>query len=474
MKFRRRKSNKLTVALFKNYITFMLISVGIFLVAYLYLGWSLSDTFSKTSIPFVDIMEGKYDDFSEMNLEDLKKIGGYIEIINSNGNVIHRDGIYKSEHVQNHYTRDEILKEASLNSDEKYTVFLKTYDDVEGEQITILLRVPNNRVNLSINVLGVPYRAAKPFYDQYLKVVSVLFLLFVINVLIYSVYTAKKIKHPLKKIDNALTKVIDGDLTTKLDFDGEKEFEVIRDTLNYLTYKLRKSQDDNKKLEESKNRMLLDLSHDIKTPMTTIRGFSAALYDGMIEDEEKKQAYYKTIHKKAERVSGLIDDLFEFVKMDTVQNVIKVEEVDICEMLRQIVLEFYDELEERGFFLDVDIPENNIELKVDYKLIKRAFTNLLENAIKYNESNTEIRVYLKEEFNRVCIEICDNGVGIPSSIRDTLFDAFVRGDESRKSDGGSGLGLSIAKKVIENHGGEISLICNNPKYSTIFRIILYK
>ncbi|MGL5149473.1 MAG: ATP-binding protein [Clostridium sp.] len=451
----------------------MMISVVIFFIAYMYLGWTLSHTFSKTNIPFVDMLEGNYSDFKKINIDELKRIDGYIEIINNRGTVIHRDGVY-DDNVKNNYTKEEIIDVTSLNSDDKYTVFVKRYKDTTTGPITILIRVPNNRVNLSINILGVPYSAAKPFYNQYIKVMSVLFLLFVINVTIYTIYTSKKLKRPLNKIDTALTNVIEGDLESKVEFDGEKEFEVIRDTINYLTYKLKKSQEENKRLQESKNRMLLDLSHDIKTPMTTIRGFSSALYDGLIEDEDKKNSYYKTIHKKSERVSELIDDLFEFVKMDAVQNTLKVESVDVCEMVRQIVLEFYDELEEKGFEIEIDIPENKIFVELDYKLIKRSLTNLLENAIKYNEEETKIGVYLVENSTNIIIDICDNGVGIPESIKTNLFDAFVRGDESRQSDGGSGLGLSIAKKVVENHGGEIKLISDSGKYRTIFRIILYK
>lgn len=217
----------------------------------------------------------------------------------------------------------------------------------------------------------------------------------------------------------------------------------------------------------------MDLSHDIKTPITTIRGFSAALYEGLIEDEEKKERYYKSIYNKAEHVGELVDDLFEFVKMDSTQYVLKLEKVDICEFVRQVVVNHYDEIEEKNLELIVKIPEEAINLNIDEKLFRRVISNLIQNAIKYNPKGTKIRVEVKEFKSYVIIEIADSGIGIKSELQDSVFDPFVRGDESRSSDG-SGLGLAIAKKIVENHCGEIELFTNRKDESTVFSIRMYK
>jgi signal transduction histidine kinase len=276
------------------------------------------------------------------------------------------------------------------------------------------------------------------------------------------------------KIDEALGKVIEGDYEDKLIIKGQKEFIVISDTINFLIDKLKFSREENTRLEQSKTRMLMDLSHDIKTPITTIRGFSAALYQGLIEEEDKKERYYKTIYNKAEHVGELVDDLFEYVKMDSTQYVLKLQVVDVCEFVRQVVVNYYDELEEKNFELIVKIPEDFINLNIDPKLFKRVISNLIQNAIKYNPKGTKLRVEVKEFKRYVSIEVADSGVGIKSEIQDKVFDAFVRGDESRSSDGGSGLGLAIAKKIVENHGGEIELFTNRKDESTIFSIRMYK
>ena len=275
--------------------------------------------------------------------------------------------------------------------------------------------------------------------------VSIAFIISLVSILAYSIWTARKINKPLKMIDEALGKVLEGDYEEKLVIEGEREFVRISNTINFLIDKLKNSREENSRLEQSKTRMLIDLSHDIKTPITTIRGFSAALYEGLVEDEEKKQKYYKTIHNKAERVGELVDDLFEFVKMDSTQYILKIETVDICEFLRQIVVAYFDEIEDKKFNLIVKIPEEVVELKIDSRLFRRAVANLIENSLKYNPENTTLRIELKNYKRYIMIYVADNGVGIPISIRSKVFEAFIRGDTSRSSDGGSGLRTSYCK-----------------------------
>ena len=314
----------------------------------------------------------------------------------------------------------------------------------------------------------------KRLYFIYIKAIGISLMLFISSIVIYSVWVAKKIKRPLKEIDEALGKVIEGDYESKLELNYSKEFVVVSNTVNFLIDKLKASNEENKKLEESKTRMLMDLSHDIKTPLTTIRGFSAALNEGLVKDKEQIERYNKTIYRKSERVSELVDDLFELVKMDSVEYKLKLSNVDICEFLRQIVVDYVDELEEREFELVVNIPESLGKIKIDPILFKRVISNLIDNAIKYNDNGTTLRIEVKDINDFMVIEIADNGVGVPSIVRNNIFDAFVRGDESRSSDGGSGLGLAIAKKIVKNHGGEIELLNNKGKEKTIFSIKLPK
>lgn len=332
--------------------------------------------------------------------------------------------------------------------------------------------IPSQLIITNENIL------MKDIYNRYLYQIT---LLLVVNMLlcsfliiIYAVITTKMIKRPLRQIDEALNNIIDGNYEQKLEINGASEFVVVNNTINYLTEKLKNVSEEKTKLENSKNAMLLDLSHDIKTPITSIRGFSQALYDGMIKDEAQKIRYYKNILDKSERVAELVDDLFEFVRMDSSQYILKLESVDINEYIRQIVLSYYDEIEEKEFELEVNIKEEPVIVKIDVKIYKRVIINLIENALKYNPKGTKIRVEVRNTSKYVVVEVGDNGIGIEKTIRNKIFDAFVRVDTSRTSSGGSGLGLAIAHKIVENHGGEIALLNGRGKEKTIFHIKICK
>lgn len=340
-------------------------------------------------------------------------------------------------------------------------------------------------VNISLSYLIPDFTATtaegkvliKEFQKYYSVIAKLVFVgmgLSFMLILAYSLITINMIKRPLKQIDDALIKIIDSQYDEKLELDGALEFLVVSNTINYLIEKFKSTNEEKIKLKESKDAMLLDLSHDIKTPITSIRGFSQALNDGMIDNEDDKRRYYKNILNKSERVSELVDDLFEFVRMDSIEYTLKLEKVDINEYIRKIVLSYYEEIIEKGFQIQINISEDPIFIKIDTRTYKRALINLIENAIKHNKKGTSIRVEVRETKKFVIIEVGDNGKGIDKEFRAKIFDAFVRTDTSRTSAGGSGLGLAIAHKIVEKHGGEISLLNGRAGEKTIFYIKAYK
>lgn len=226
------------------------------------------------------------------------------------------------------------------------------------------------------------------------------------------------------------------------------------------------------RLEESKKKMLADLSHDLKTPMTTIQGYSKALYDGFVHDEEQRRRYLKYIYDKSIRVTDLIDELFIFSKLDNPDSQTNKQEQDLCEFLRQVIVEYYELFAEKEMELNIDIPAKKIVYSFDQKLLYRAISNILENTIKYNPVQTNVFISLKEKKGLIVIEIGDDGTGINEEIAQSLFEPFVRGDKSRMNDGGSGLGLAITKKIIEKHDGSVYVDTKPKRGSTNFIIEL--
>jgi len=226
--------------------------------------------------------------------------------------------------------------------------------------------------------------------------------------------------------------------------------------------------------ERARNLMLSDIAHDLRTPITTIAGYSKALNDGLIASDEKKKEYLDAIENKAERMSDLINLLFEYVRLDSDNFSLKKTKVDIAELLRENAALLYADIEEKGMVFEIDIPEERCELEVDKIQFSRVITNLINNALKHNESGTEITLKMEKLEKEIQISVSDNGTMISPMIADHIFEPFVVADASRESKNGSGLGLSIAKKIVEMHGWTIELIQYYEEYKKSFVIKIKK
>lgn len=210
--------------------------------------------------------------------------------------------------------------------------------------------------------------------------------------------------------------------------------------------------------EQQRNLLLSDIAHDLKTPITTISGYADALKNHMVTDSDKQEEYLTAISSKSIQMSGLINLLFQYVTLDSEGFRLKCEKLNLSEVIMETVAANYSDLEAVGFELVMDIPELPIITSVDVVQMSRALTNLIQNAIRHNPEYTVLLIAVENLYDRVSVDVADSGVRIEADICDHLFDPFVMADESRVHRGGSGLGLSIASKIIELHGGSITLL----------------
>lgn len=219
--------------------------------------------------------------------------------------------------------------------------------------------------------------------------------------------------------------------------------------------------------DRRRNLLLSDVAHDLKTPMTTVAGYAKALLDdrealphekaGMGLSEEKRNEYLETIYNKSMQMGGLLNFLFEYVKLDSEGFQLSRTSTDLFELLRECVAGMYMDFEEKGMEILPHIPEEAFFMEVDTVQFRRVINNLLSNALRHNPPGTRIWVMAEAEDGEIIIRVCDNGQEIPQEVARYIFEPFVLGDESRNSKGGSGLGLSIAWKVIAMHGGSLVL-----------------
>lgn len=219
--------------------------------------------------------------------------------------------------------------------------------------------------------------------------------------------------------------------------------------------------------DRRRNLLLSDVAHDLKTPMTTVAGYAKALLDagdsslqegaGVGFSEEKRQEYLETIYNKSMQMGGLLNFLFEYVKLDSEGFQLSRASTDLLELLRECVAGMYMDFEEKEMEILPHIPEQAFYMEVDEVQFRRVINNLLSNALRHNPPGTRVWVMAEAEDDEIIIRVCDNGDEIPQEIAQYIFEPFVLGDESRNSKGGSGLGLSIAWKVISMHGGSLVL-----------------
>ena len=218
----------------------------------------------------------------------------------------------------------------------------------------------------------------------------------------------------------------------------------------------KKVQEQEMAIEGQRNLLLADIAHDLKTPLTTITGYSQALKDDVVTDEKKKREYLNNIYVKSLRVDEMVSFLFEYVKLQSDGFKLARKNQDLSEVLRENVAMLYMDFENKDIELNVEIPEKPIYAYIDRIQISRAITNILNNSLKHNESGDSVYIKLKR-VDDIEIIIADNGKQIEEDIAKTIFEPFSMGDASRNSKNGSGLGLSIAYKIVKLHNGSLEL-----------------
>ncbi len=215
--------------------------------------------------------------------------------------------------------------------------------------------------------------------------------------------------------------------------------------------------------DRRRNLLLSDVAHDLKTPMTTVAGYARALLE---EQDAPVREYLEAIYGKSMQMSGLISLLFEYVKLDSEGYQLKKSQENLWELLRECVASLYLDFEEKEMEISADIPEEPLWFPADKLQFQRVISNLLNNAIRHNPRGTKVLVEAAAEEETILIRISDSGTEISEEIAEYIFDPFVSGDESRRSKGGSGLGLCIAHKIIAMHQGSLTLEQNHSQGET--------
>ena len=294
--------------------------------------------------------------------------------------------------------------------------------------------------------------------------------LYLLLMVLFCLIIGNQLSKPLKLLRNAIDN-FDINNMKHIEYQGPKEVMDMVDSFNDLSTKLKDIEQENKRLADEKNKMLADISHDLKTPITVISGYARALHDGLIKEDEVND-YLNIIDQKSSMVAGLINQFYEYSKLEHPEYNFELTKLNIAEFLREFLVDKIDELTVNGYELEVNFPDNEVGYIMGNEMqLRRVFENLIANTVAHTPKGTLLSFDMGCTSEKVLIRYEDNGGGISDDVADRIFDPFVVSDPSRNKSG-SGLGLSIARKIVEYHGGTIVLERYAGKTQTSYLITL--
>ena len=268
----------------------------------------------------------------------------------------------------------------------------------------------------------------------------------------------RSIATPLVKLKKATQNIKEGNLDFVLEVDGDDEFSELCRDFEEMRKRLKESAEEKVLMDKENKELISNISHDLKTPITAVKGYVEGIMDGVADTPEKIDRYVKTIYNKTNEMDHLINELTFYSKIDTNRIPYTFSKLNVEDYFSDCAEEVGLELETRGIELVyANYVEDNVQVIADGEQIRRVIHNIISNAIKYmDKPKGIIQIRIKDVGDFIQVEIEDNGKGIAAKDLPSIFDRFYRTDVSRNSSkGGSGIGLSIVKKILEDHGGKV-------------------
>ena len=335
----------------------------------------------------------------------------------------------------------------------------------EGDAPTFTVGVPfsrDDRVEGAVFIQTPAQRIESGLREMLLKVILLaagVILLSGIAVFLYIRWLMK----PVRDLTEAAGAIAEGDFSVRVaENRGDRQMREVGRTFNTMTRKLQG-------LEESRREFVANVSHELRSPITSIRGFAEGMADGVIPAEDQPK-YLRLVADESKRLSGLVDDLLALSRLEREDAAPDWSVFDINEMLRRAIIRRMEDLDRKGIETACETETDPCLVRADRDRIEQVIINLLDNAVKFTPEGGKITLASAVREGRAEITVTDNGPGIPEEDRDKIFDRFFTGDRAHTSGKGTGLGLSICQRIMEMHGQSIRLL--DTAEGAAFRITL--
>lgn len=283
-------------------------------------------------------------------------------------------------------------------------------------------------------------------------------LVLVVTGILLILWLRRSMFRPMNQLKDAMKKIAEGDLDTELVTKEKGEIKDLFDNFEIMRKQLKSTAEEKALVEKTNRELISNISHDLKTPITSIKGYVEGIMDGVADTPEKMNKYIRTIYNKANDMDLLINELTVYSQLDAKSIPYRFHQISVTDYFGDCIEEVGLDLEQKGIHFEyTNEVENGVKIWADPEQLKRVINNIINNSVKYRrKENASISIHVADLKNQVRVDMEDNGKGIPKEDLEKIFERFYRTDASRNSaQGGSGIGLSISKKIVEEHGGEI-------------------
>lgn len=264
--------------------------------------------------------------------------------------------------------------------------------------------------------------------------------------------------YQMNHIIGELHYIAQGHLDHRIPFRLKGSEQHVISSVNALVDSAVKSMDDERKIEKSKDELITNVSHDLRTPLTSIIGYLGLVEDKQYQSEEDILKYTHTAYEKAKQMKNLVEDLFEYTKVQQHGAPVNIMQIDLNQLLEQLTASFELEGQHRGIEISSKVVPNPLMIEADPEKLGRVFNNLVANAFKYGNGASYIRVDAHQRADKVEVTVANDGTPIPAQSLDHLFERFYRAEASRsRATGGTGLGLAIVKSIVDLHHGTVTV-----------------
>ena len=346
----------------------------------------------------------------------------------------------------------------------KTTLFMAILSTAFVLLVTVLLLLlfsvlePNGFQRVCANVFSI-YAGICQDSDRFLIYLALWGILSVTGILgiciALNVRLAKKLMYSIGQLQHAAENITAGNLDFEVMSCEEKELDDLCHAFDDVRKKLKANAMQRVEMEDERSMLMANLSHDMRTPITSIKGYVEGIKDGIASTPEKMDKYLDTIYNKAIILERLVGNMSEYSELELGRMQYAFEFMDISSYLRELCRGYKTEITEGGLTFSTDICEEELSIVGDKTKLKRVFDNVISNAVKYNRPQGSIHVRLSHENAGALCCVTDTGKGIKEEDVKKAFDRFFRGDAARSNIKGNGLGLGISKQIVENHKGKI-------------------